>query len=332
MEVNRRSFLKGGVIAAAVAMALAFGGCATAPVESAVATRADGLYISHVHRGGGKFERPDNTLETFLWCWGNGSALECDCRCTSDGVGVMLHDDTLARTGRGISAALATNSVSRALKWSDIRDVDVGSYLDPTYSSQRIPTIEAVFAAMKGHPTYLCFVDEKGAGPERIAAEARKFGVLDQVYYTGSSYANIVKWQKAVPGGKALLWIGKFPKFGERMDPAKRKAMGEAVRAHFEKVMDEQRAADFRYVTAVSLHTYWNPDDPVDPFILGTDYLKQLIDEFHAHGVKVCSIPFEGGETEEVYHRLWELGCDGFSTDYPSVMFKVIRDLKEKGR
>ena len=115
-------------------------------------------------------------------------------------------------------------------------------------------------------------------------------------------------------------------------DAAKRKAMGEAVRAHFEKVMDELRAADFRYVTAVSLNTYWNPDDAVDPFILGTDYLKQLIDEFHAHGVKVCSIPFEGGDREEVYHRLWELGCDGFSTDYPSVMFKVIRDLKEKGR
>ncbi|MBQ7234911.1 MAG: twin-arginine translocation signal domain-containing protein, partial [Kiritimatiellae bacterium] len=118
MEVNRRSFLKGGVIAAAVAMALAAGDCAAAQLESVVPTRTDGLYISHVHRGGGKSERPDNTLETFLWCWGNGSALECDCRCTSDGVGVMLHDDTLARTGRGISAALATNSVSRALKWA----------------------------------------------------------------------------------------------------------------------------------------------------------------------------------------------------------------------
>ena len=47
----------------------------------AVADDADGtalLHLSHVHRGGGKLERPDNTLSTFLWCWGNGSALECD--------------------------------------------------------------------------------------------------------------------------------------------------------------------------------------------------------------------------------------------------------------
>ena len=36
------------------------------------------LDYSHVHRGGGAFEAPDNTLETFLWCWEHGSALECD--------------------------------------------------------------------------------------------------------------------------------------------------------------------------------------------------------------------------------------------------------------
>ncbi len=289
--------------------------------------REDGLFISHVHRGGGARERPDNTLETFLWCWGNGSALECDCRCTKDGVGIMFHDDDLRRTPRGISDAFKTNRIGQ-LNWADIRDIDVGSYLDARYASERIPRIEAVMAAMAGHPSYLLFVDEKGAGPARIAAEARKFGVLDQVYYTGPSYRNIVKWNESVPGGKSLLWIGRFPQFWKRMDPKVRAEMGTTVRTHFENVMKELRAHDFKYVTAVSLHTYWNPKDPVDPFIMGTDYLKSLIDEFHAHGVKVCSIPFEGGETEAVYHRLWELGCDGFSTDYPSVMFKVIRDLK----
>ena len=306
---------------------LLFAGVCALTLVSMAGAREDGLFISHVHRGGGKLERPDNTLETFLWCWGNGSALECDCRCTADGVGIMFHDDDLKRTPRGIPADWKSRKISQ-MKWEEIRDIDVGSYLDPQYASQRIPTIEAVMAAMKGHPSYLLFVDEKGAGPERIAAEAKKFGVIDQVYYTGCSYPNIVKWNKAVPGGKSLLWIGKFPKCQDRFDPVKRAKMAKATREHFEKYMVELRKNDFKYVTAVSLHTYWNPKDPVDPFILGTDYLKKLIDEFHAHGVKVCSIPFEGGDKEEVYHKLWELGCDGFSTDYPSVMFKVIRDLK----
>ena len=284
--------------------------------------RTDWLHLSHVHRGGGKAERPDNTLETFKWCWENGSALECDCRKTKDGVGIMLHDDCLKRTGRGIPLSLATNSVSRSLTWKEIGNVDVGSYLNKAFAHHRIPTIEETFAAMKGHPTYLCFVDEKGAGPEYIAEKAIAAGVQEQVYYTGPSYANIVKWHEILPGGKSLLWIGAFP---NGRDAATRKR----VRDHFGKVMDEVRRADFKFITAVSIHTYYDPKDPIDPFILGTDYLKSLIDEFHAHGVKVCSIPFAGGEREEVYHKLWDLGCDGFSTDYPSVMFKVIRGLKE---
>ena len=59
-------------------------------------------------------------------------------------------------------------------------------------------------------------------------------------------------------------------------------------------------------------------------------YLKKIIAEFHANSIPVCSIPFEGGETEEVYFKLHELGCDGFSTDYPSVMFKAIGELKAR--
>ena len=303
---------------AVVLLALAASGVGTV----AQAARTDLLHISHVHRGGGAKERPDNTLETFKWCWENGSAVECDCRKTKDGVGIMLHDGTLRRTGRGIPASLSTNDVSRCLTWDEIRDVDVGSYLGPEFAHHRIPTIEATFAAMKGHPTYLAMVDEKGAGPDYIAKKAIEAGVQDQVYYTGQSYPNIVKWNRTLPGGKSLLWIGGWPQNRSAGERAR-------VRAHFEGIMDQLRRNDFRYVTAVSLHTYYDAKDPVDPFILGTDYLRSLIDEFHRHGVAVCSIPFAGGDREECYFKLFELGCDGFSTDYPSVMFSVIRQLKD---
>ena len=201
----------------AVASALAVAGCCCRdccgdkPKDEAK-RRTDLLYISHVHRGGGKFERPDNTLETFKWCWENGSALECDCRKTKDGVGIMLHDRTLKRTARGISPEMARKQVSSELLWSEIKDIDVGSYLkeiNPSagdYSDNRIPTIEATFAAMKGHPTYLCFVDEKGAGPGYIAKKAVEAGVQDQVYYTGQDYDKALEWTKVLPNGKTLIW------------------------------------------------------------------------------------------------------------------------------
>ncbi|MGI5869170.1 MAG: glycerophosphodiester phosphodiesterase [Kiritimatiellia bacterium] len=289
-----------------------------------LADRTSLLHLSHVHRGGGLLERPDNTLDTFRWCWANGSALECDCRRTKDGVGIMLHDATLRRTARGISEALASKDVSTELTWDEIKDIDVGSYLSDAFSHHRIPSIEQVFEAMRGHPTWLCFVDEKGAGPACIADKARAAGVLDQVYYTGASCAKAVEWTEAVPGGKTLLWIGTWPV------PAPDHNEAELARfeAHFEGVMDEVRAGGFRSVSAVSLHSYYNPTAN-EPFAPRTSYLRKIIDEFHAHGIPVCSIPFRGGETEEVYFKLFELGCDGFSSDYPSVMFSVIRKLRE---
>ncbi len=302
-----------------------FGGCS----HVACGNRTELLYLSHVHRGGGRLERPDNTLETFKWCWENGSALECDCRKTKDGVGIMLHDRTLRRTARGIPAALADKKVSEEVTWNEIKDIDVGSYLkelNPAagdYSHHRIPTIEATFAAMKGHPTYLCFVDEKGAGPEYIAAKAREAGVLDQVYYTGQDYPKALDWYNATGGGKTLIWIGTWPV----PKPGHNAADIARFESHFEKKMDEMRKNGFKGVSAVSLHSYYDPN-AAEPFVPRASYLKKIIDEFHAHGIPVCSIPFEGGETEEVYFKLFDMGCDGFSTDYPSVMFSVIRKLK----
>ena len=311
---NCKAFVLGMAIAAIVS------GCSSIPSPE---ERAGNLYISHVHRGGGKVERPDNTLETFKWCWENGSALECDCRRTKDGVGIMLHDDKLKRTARGISEEMAKKSVSKELAWDEIRDVDVGSYLGPQFAHHRIPTIEETFAAMKGHPTYLCFVDEKGAGPEYIAQKAVEAGVQDQVYYTGPSHEKIFDWQKILPGGKAMIWLGAWPRdHGEK----------ERARADkwFRETMAKLRAKEFKFIDVVSIHTYYDPKDPVDPFVPSTPLLREMIDEFHANGIKVASIPFMGGETEEVYYKLFDLGLDGFSTDYPSVMFKVIKTLREQ--
>ena len=282
---------------------------------------AANLHFSHVHRGGGRKEAPDNTLETFRWCWQSGSGVECDCTYTKDGVGIMLHDGNLKRTGRGLSAELATNSV-RNLTWDQIKDVDVGLYQGKQFKGQHVPRIDAVFAVLRENPKYLCFVDDKGFGPERMAAEAKKAGVQDQVFYTGKHvcYRQFAKWNEVMPGGRSLMWIGAWPK--DRSD-------GERARAeqYFRDAMKFLRAKNFKYITAVSIHSYYSAEDPVDKFIPSSKLLKEMVDEFHSHGIVCVSIPFAGGDKEETYRQLWNLGFDGFSTDYPSVMFKVIEEL-----
>ena len=52
------------------------------------------------------------------------------------------------------------------------------------------------------------------------------------------------------------------------------------------------------------------------------------IAELHAHGISVMAMPFEGGEKKETYFRMWDIGFDSFGTDFPSVMFSVMRKLR----
>ena len=49
-------------------------------------------------------------------------------------------------------------------------------------------------------------------------------------------------------------------------------------------------------------------------FVPGTDYLKGLIDEFHAHGIPVCSIPFAGGNRSHQNGRPADQHLCGFPT------------------
>ena len=58
--MNSKSRLIISVVAAMVSLSV---------LRLPAAGRVDLLHLSHVHRGGGKLERPDNTLETFKWCW-----------------------------------------------------------------------------------------------------------------------------------------------------------------------------------------------------------------------------------------------------------------------
>ena len=225
------------------------------------------LKYSHVHRGGGKKEAPDNTLETFIWCWEHGSALECDCRKTKDGVGILLHDDNLIRTGWDVPVQIARKSVSRELTWNDIKDFEVGRYQGEQFAGQRIPTIEATFAAMKGRPERLCFVDEKGAGPEYIAKKALEAGVEAQVFYTGPSHEKIFEWRKILPEGKAMIWLGAWPK---NHGAAER----ERADKWFREAMAKLKAKDFKYIDCVSIHTYYDPADPVDPFVPSSALLR----------------------------------------------------------
>ena len=273
---------------------------------------------SHVHRGGGDSERPDNTLKTFVWAWQHGAGVECDCRLTKDGVAIMLHDNTLQRTARNAPKELTSQAVS-ALTYEQIAEVDVGSYISPKFAAERVPTLEAVLKEMAKYPDARLYVDDKGVGPKRLAEAARKFGVLERVWYTHCDLSKLKAWRQEVPNGKTRLWWGPGTQnFGNR-------AFGQE---RMEKKMDELRKCNFADVTLVCFDVHYN-DRFDDPFLPSTEYLKTIGEECHRHGVLFTCFPYSGGNQMQSYLKLArQIGCDGFCTDRPCVLFEALDELR----
>ena len=295
--------------------------CADGPSDK----RVSGLFRSQIHRGGGYNTRPDNALETFLWCWGLGVAPEADARLTKDGVAIALHDSTLARVGRGISDEFARAWVGTHT-WEDIRDVDVGSYLSSEFSCVRISTMESIFAAMKGRPGRYLYVDEKGAPPKLIADLARRFGVEKQICYTSSDYKLAKKWREIVPDGETMVWIGSWPKNLEEAEIAR-------IERHLQEKLGEIEHDGFRDISQVQIHVHLDTRRKGDWFCPSTGCLKSTIAKLHAHGVRVqAGVWGRDSEKPEAYAALWKLGFDSFATDWPNEYMQWYRGVVDEER
>lgn len=299
--------------------ALTFAATAGEWEKPAPIPREKGLFRCQIHRGGGAKSRPDNSLETFLWCWGHGMAPEADARLTRDGVAIAMHDDTFRRIGRGIAPELATKKI-KDLSWDEIKDIDTGSYLGPQYSTTRIATMESVFAAMKGRPERLLYVDEKGAPPELIAELANKFGVIEQVYYCSSNWRLIPRWRKIAPRGRSMVWLGGWAKNNSPEEIAR-------CEAFVQQRLDEMAATGFDGIDQVQIHLRTDLSKP-DAFCPSTPFIKRAIDLMHRHGVTVNGVTWTEGANKEVYRRIWDIGFDHFTTDYPETLFEVADEIR----
>lgn len=282
-------------------------------------SRSEGLFRSQVHRGGGRNTRPDNSLETFLWCWGHGVAPEADARLTKDGVAIAFHDTTLKRIGRGFSAEIANVPVGE-LNWRDIRDIDTGSYLGDEFSSTRIATMESVFAAMSGRPDRILYLDEKGAPPEMMAEMAKKYGIEKQIYYTSPNFPLMKRWQKVVPGGLGMVWLGTWPTNNSPEAVAKADKFLEDTFAKMEK-------AGWKGISQIQIHIRTDLSK-ADPFCPSTKCIKKAIKLLHSKGITVQAFTWTEGANKDVLKRIWDLGFDNFATDDPLVLFELIKELK----
>jgi len=105
---------------------------------------------------------PENTLANFRACLELRLGFEFDVERTNDGQLVCIHDDTVDRTTNG------TGKVSE-LTLEEIRRLDAGSWFDPKFADEKVPTIEEVLMLVAEYSQHnvLIAVDLKAEGVDR---------------------------------------------------------------------------------------------------------------------------------------------------------------------
>ena len=238
-----------------------------------------------IHQGDGN-GLPRNSMEALLRTWGRGAIPESDARFTKDGIAISFHDGTWK--GRKVSE----------ITWAELRDEPVAAARGAAFDTVRVPTWDAIFAAMKGCPTRRIFVDDKDVGPAAIAVLARKYGVGAQVIYHTNRPDRCREWKRLCPEGKSNLVL-----------------YGDLVAG-----MERLAKADFEGIDRVLLVV--KVDVSKRDFIPASAELKKAIAIGHRHGVFVnVFVGGEAGADETVYARLLELGADAFGTERPDAFF-----------
>ncbi|MDO4582933.1 MAG: glycerophosphodiester phosphodiesterase family protein [Planctomycetia bacterium] len=272
-----------------------------------------GEYPTQFHRGGGN-DRPENTLETFLWAWEMGVAPEADVRLTKDGVPIAFHDNELNRLGRHFPESWRDVPVAQ-LTWEQLQNVDVGSYLNPRYAAQRIAPMTDVFAAMKEDPRRMLYLDEKGATPQRMAQMSKEYGVQSQVIFASPNRHLLVEWKKLAPEGKAMLWVPSWNVPDEKVD------------AFLWERLEKLAADGFPSIDIIQIHVYTDLSKP-DPFKPSSAMLKRVASLLKENGIHFQAISWSQGDRPETYRKLMELGVQSFATDHPQPCLEAIRSEK----
>lgn len=211
------------------------------------------------HRGQ-RAEAPEQTLEGFVLAVERGAQLiEADVQLTRDGVLAMMHDPTIDRTTNG-TGRLAAHT------WSDLQELDAGSWFGPAFAGARIPSAVATIELARSRGVSLCLEVKGRPGREanRIAvalahlvesARATSFVFMSSFHHGALAAARSV-----VPN--LLIAPERLPEYGPvrtELLVRQARALGAQIIQHRWEVLTAE-AVDALHAAGVGVWA-WNTND-----------------------------------------------------------------------
>ena len=144
--------------------------------------RCDGVVLNIAHRGGRRI-RPEHTLLAYEQALADGAdVLELDIHATSDGVIVVMHDDTIDRTTDGAGAI-------KDMAFAELRGYDAGYNFSTddgaTYPYRDmglvVPTLQDVLEAFPDVPYVIEIKQAEPSIVDAFVAMAREYDAIEQM-------------------------------------------------------------------------------------------------------------------------------------------------------
>ncbi len=147
------------------------------------------------HRGSSRMA-PENTMAAIEAAMEEmADYSEIDVQTTADGIVVVCHDLNLKRVA-GVDRRLGT------MTYDQVSRLDVGSHFSSQFAGEKIPSLEEVLEACKGHIRLnieLKSIGAKSPLPEAVAEMIRKMEMEDQCVITSVSLDYLKRIKEAEP-------------------------------------------------------------------------------------------------------------------------------------
>jgi len=243
------------------------------------------------HRGASGLA-PENTLASISKAIEIGvDRIEMDLRQTLDGEVVVLHDKTIIRTTNGWGSL-------RKIPLKKLKRYSAGSWFDPAFSSETVPTFREVLELVKGRATLL--LEVKDGTPYHPGIEKRIIELVNE--YAANEWCIVQSFNDRI-----LNNFRKLPEF--QTDMQKLFAAFIPVAPFYGgSKFSYKRLRTYAYAQEVNIsRRYVNP---------------RVIRKVHTMGKKVNV--WTVNETSAL-EKFVDWGVDGIITDYPERLNAVLK-------
>jgi len=156
------------------------------------------------HRGAKKYT-PENTFSAFQKALDMGAdGFELDTMLSADGVPVVIHDRSLARTTNGIGFVNKKNV-------KELIDLDAGSWFSDRHHDERIPLLEEVLAEFSQRAQINIelknFKNPLDGLPDRVGDLIKKNDLGENILFSSFIPFNLMRIRKIIPNAKVGLLI-----------------------------------------------------------------------------------------------------------------------------